>query len=302
MTRVRADVAAATGDSQVPWDSNSLRTEIFLAPAQSAPSPLPAAPAPDEPCTRLVDLAAEPDMILSQDLEAGLKACAEAVSDHPDNGRFAGLRAAREQRAFKMAMTSSTNDAAQAYLVLYPSGRFATRVRARLAELETKEPTSTPQPVSSLSAPTSAPEPVTVPPPPAAHAVERLGRKARALINRYWAIANELAEDGAGLGPLYASSISFYGKETPRSEIVRQKVAYFRDWSLRNYEVLVHDVSCAAGSCSSTGTVHWALTSQSRRVVSTGKSTFSFTVDWSDGSGKITSESGAVVSREAHKM
>jgi hypothetical protein len=34
---------------------------------------------------------------------------------------------------------------------------------------------------------------------------------------------------------------------------------------------------------------------------STGRSTFSCTVDWSSGQGKIIAESGAVISREAHK-
>jgi Caspase domain len=294
MTRVRADVAAATGDVQVPWDSNSLRTEIFLAPAQSASTPPSAAPAPDEPCLRLVAPDAEPDEILKRDVDAGLRACAEGVGDHPDDARFAArLHVAKEQRAFRIAMTSSSSDAAEAYLVLYPSGRFTTRVRERLATLETRPPPSTPQI-----------QPFRVPPAPSSAPLEAqsLDTKTRALISRYFAISNKQTEDGTGLGPLYASSVSFYGKEMPRNEIVRQKVAYFRDWSLRSYKVKAHDVSCLAELCSSTGTVGWALTSESRRVVASGKSTFSFTVDWSDGSGKITSESGAVVSHEAHKM
>src|SRR5271170_672352 len=292
MTRVRADVAAATGDAQVPWDSNSLRTEIFLAPARSAPTPTTAAPAPDEPCLQLVAADAEPDEILKKDVEAGLKACAEGIGDHPDDARFAArLHVAKEQRAFKIAMTSSSSDAAEAYLVLYPSGRFATRVHERLAALETSPPPATPQPVRPSPAPSSA-----------ALEAQSSATKTRALISRYFAISNKQTEDGTTLGPLYASSVNFYGKETPRNEIVRQKVAYFRDWSIRSYEVQAHDVSCIAELCSSTGTVGWALTSESRRVVASGKSTFSFTVDWSDGSGKITSERGAVVSREAHKM
>lgn len=292
MTRVRADVAAATGDAQVPWDSNSLRTEIFLAPAQPGSTLPSAAPAPDEPCLRLVATDEEPDDILKKDVEAGLKACAEGVGDHPDDPRLAArLHVAKEQRAFKIAMTSSSSDAAEAYLVLYPSGRFAMRVRERLAALETRAPPSEPQPVRPWPTPSSAPL-----------EAQSLATKTRALIGRYFAISNKPTEDGTGLGPLYASSVDFYGKETPKNEIVRQKVAYFRDWNIRSYEVQAQDVNCIAEQCSSTGTVGWALTSQSRRVVSTGQSTFSFTVDWSDGSGKITSEGGAVVSREAHKM
>jgi hypothetical protein len=42
--------------------------------------------------------------------------------------------------------------------------------------------------------------------------------------------------------------------------------------------------------------------SETRRVMSTGRSTFAFGVDWSSGQGKIVSETGAVLNREAHKL
>jgi hypothetical protein len=49
LTRVRADVARATHDRQVPWDNSSLRGDVYLANAPNATAVLPsAAPAPDE--------------------------------------------------------------------------------------------------------------------------------------------------------------------------------------------------------------------------------------------------------------
>jgi uncharacterized caspase-like protein len=49
LTRVRADVARATNDRQVPWDNSSLRGDVYLANAPNATAVLPsAAPAPDE--------------------------------------------------------------------------------------------------------------------------------------------------------------------------------------------------------------------------------------------------------------
>jgi hypothetical protein len=42
--------------------------------------------------------------------------------------------------------------------------------------------------------------------------------------------------------------------------------------------------------------------SATRRVMSTGRSTFTFVVDWSSGRGEIVSETGSVLNREAHKL
>jgi uncharacterized caspase-like protein/uncharacterized protein YraI len=46
MTRVRADVMAATGDKQVPWDHSSLVREVILVPANATPQAPAAAEAP----------------------------------------------------------------------------------------------------------------------------------------------------------------------------------------------------------------------------------------------------------------
>jgi uncharacterized caspase-like protein len=52
LTRVRADVAKATGDRQVPWDNSSLRGDVYLAGSQPGATPVtiaaPAAHSPDD--------------------------------------------------------------------------------------------------------------------------------------------------------------------------------------------------------------------------------------------------------------
>jgi uncharacterized caspase-like protein len=54
LTRVRADVATATGNKQIPWDNSSLLGDVFLAGgnAQSAALPVPPAPAPAAPAAQ----------------------------------------------------------------------------------------------------------------------------------------------------------------------------------------------------------------------------------------------------------
>jgi hypothetical protein len=52
LTRVRNDVAKATGEKQVPWDNSSLRGDVYLAglssaaPGNTAPAAAPSAPSP----------------------------------------------------------------------------------------------------------------------------------------------------------------------------------------------------------------------------------------------------------------
>jgi hypothetical protein len=282
MTRVRSDVAAATHEQQIPWDTESLRTDIFLAPGDAT---TPAPPPPrkdDDPCLAGIHPEAEAEEVLAADVDAGLKACAEAVIEHPDDPRMiVRLKAAKEQRAFVAAMKSSGGEAAEAYLLLYPEGRFATRARSRLA---------------ALLPPAEAPIPR-----PARPDTEMLMRDSEALFARYTEISNDRLEDGSGLEQFYAGNVNFYGTLMSRDEIIRQKSSYFKTWNLRRYAVETEQAQCEGRVCALNGSMSWSLRSDARRMQSTGRSTFSCTVDWSSGQGKIIAESGAVISREAHK-
>jgi len=279
MTRVRSEVATATRDEQIPWDTESLRTEVYLAPADSKAPPALV----EDACTAEVDPDATAETIVERDVEIGLRACAEAVNQHPDDiGFVARLRAAKEQRAFKNAMKSSLREASDAYLLLYPSGRFAARVRARLAALS---PAAEPTP-SPLAAPDGD--------------VRR--RDTEKVVAHYWAVSNDRSEDGSGLASLYGDPVQFYGGASSRSQIMKLKLAYFKDWSVRRYNIEDDSVNCSGRICTEDGTVNWTVTSQARHVTSSGRSRFSFAVEWSGGQGKIISEGGVVISREAHKI
>jgi uncharacterized caspase-like protein len=285
LTRVRNEVASATNDEQIPWVTMSLSSPIYLAPgASTAPASPPAPPAPSL-CQRLVDTSASVQAVMATDVEAGLRACAEDANLHPnDAGLIDRLKAAKEQRTFKNSMSASLPDALETYLLLYPAGRYVDAVRARL---------------SALAPP---PAVASTPPPEPAPAPRDLASGTRTIVEQYWAITNDLSQDGSAFQPLYADSVAFYGDLKSRSDILRLKLAYFKDWGLRQYSASEVRVRCEQTLCTEEGVVEWRVTSETRRVMSTGRSTFAFVVDWSSGRGKIISETGAVLNREAHKL
>ena len=105
-------------------------------------------PSPTVPCDMLVDDKADTSAILAKDVDVGLQACARAVVDHPAEARFGHLlQVAQEQRALQRALRTPDREPSEAYLVLYPSGRFADEVKRHLASLGV----SPPAPISAAS-------------------------------------------------------------------------------------------------------------------------------------------------------
>jgi hypothetical protein len=131
-------------------------------------APTPAIDATMEPeagqsaCERLVNEKADKDAILAADVDTALHACARAVVDHPAEASLTHLlQVAEEQRAAQRALRSADRGASDAYLVLYPTGRFAEDVKQRWASL-----TPVPAPiVTPAPSPVSLAEPNTVEPP-----------------------------------------------------------------------------------------------------------------------------------------
>ncbi len=102
-------------------------------------------------CDRLIDPQASRDALEAVDVEVALQACTAAVGKFPNEPRLRQLlQAAQDQRAYRKAIDSRERGMAEAYLVLFPYGRFVDDVRAHL---------------SSLAAPVPAPGPVPSPPP-----------------------------------------------------------------------------------------------------------------------------------------
>jgi hypothetical protein len=100
-------------------------------------------------CEKQVDDKASNEAVLAADADARVKACAQALEDHPNEPRLIELlQSAHEQQAFQRALRSKERGASLAYLDLYPNGRFADDVKQYLASL-TPAPSS-PQPLSSV--------------------------------------------------------------------------------------------------------------------------------------------------------
>ena len=223
--------------------TTSLRTQIFLAPQKSS-SPSASL------CRRAIDPAASAQAVLAADVELGLKACAEEFNEQPNDPALgARLKAAKEQRAFKNSMNSTSADASETYLLLYPSGRYADAVRDRLALI-------TPPPQRA---------PVVVAPPPP-QPPRDYAAATRTLLERYWANVNDQAKDGAAIAPYYGDSVMFYGGRKSKGDVIGLKTAYFKDWNVRDYKSPDVHVHCEAALCTEEGTVEWRVVSQSRRV------------------------------------
>jgi len=142
MTRVRAEVALSTREEQIPWVTESLRTDVYLLPSAPAETATQ-----QSACEQLVDEHADKDAILAKDLDAGLQACANAIVEHPQDTRLSHLlEVAQEERAFQRSLRSRDRAISEAYLVLYPAGLFIEDVKQHLASLE---PSPTPSPMPS---------------------------------------------------------------------------------------------------------------------------------------------------------
>jgi uncharacterized caspase-like protein len=122
------DAAFAFGHhSQVPSYYDQLLGDFYFRPK--------AAPVPTR-CDLLVHSDATIKEILAADVEAGIRACTQAGADDPNEARFVHLLyEAQEQRAVQKALGTDVAAFSDAYLTLFPSGRFTAEVKTHLAEL-----------------------------------------------------------------------------------------------------------------------------------------------------------------------
>jgi hypothetical protein len=108
-------------------------------------------PPPQNACDSLVAPDATQQAVLASDTDAAVQACTRATSEFPAEVRFYHLLStAQENQTFKQAMTGQNPGTAQAYLALYPRGRFVDAVRTRLAAFVAPvlpAPAPTPPPV-----------------------------------------------------------------------------------------------------------------------------------------------------------
>jgi len=136
--QLRAEVreAALTMNrhSQVPSYYDQLLGDFFFKPKMSVSMTT---------CDMLVKPELGKDAILITDLEPGFRACEHAVSEYPNEPRFVHLLYdAQEQRTLQRALTSDRTALSEAYLALFPNGRFVREVRTHLTEISAKNPSS----------------------------------------------------------------------------------------------------------------------------------------------------------------
>lgn len=74
MRRVRSDVLAATGNSQVPWDHSSLTDSVVLAGVPGIPAQIPASPTSPKPVVGTFSDAGPTSVLLTTAAEKALKA------------------------------------------------------------------------------------------------------------------------------------------------------------------------------------------------------------------------------------
>lgn len=146
---VRQASLSGTGYAQTPSYYDQLLGDFYFRPKSAEPEREQSA------CETLVREDAAQENILFNNYTDIVAACERAVSAAPSDIRLAHLLdVAREQQAFKQAMTSPNRAIGDAYLRLFPNGRFRREVELRVASL------------GDIPPPLPLPEPLPSPQPP----------------------------------------------------------------------------------------------------------------------------------------
>lgn len=162
MRRVRGDVMSITNQSQVPWTNSSLTgpfvfhegaidldINITTSAAQSG-SEAGGRPVKSEDaltCEILVDGKAKLTELLFKAMDDAVLACQRAAREYPAKEIYADLLSvAREQDAARQARLSSSKVLAEAYVSLYPKGKYITELQSMLAESAAARPSGQPAP------------------------------------------------------------------------------------------------------------------------------------------------------------
>ena len=94
----------------------------------------------------------------------------------------------------------------------------------------------------------------------------------------------------------YADQVHYYGKQTPLTEVLRDKRAYFARWPERAYRIREHTVSVSCGNtlCRVSGVYDWMVRSLPRNRQAQGAARFSYTISLGSDP-KVIAEAGEVI-------
>ncbi|WP_420333141.1 caspase family protein [Roseibium sp.] len=162
MRRVRGDVMSKTNQSQVPWTNSSLTGSFVFhegaidldinintssVEAGSGVASRPAVSESARKCELLVDPEAKLTELLFKAMDDAVLACQTAAQDDPTKTIYADLLAvAREQNAARQARLSSSEVLAEAYVSLYPKGKYIKDLQSSIAAGASAQPTGKPAP------------------------------------------------------------------------------------------------------------------------------------------------------------
>jgi hypothetical protein len=129
-----------------------------------------------------------------------------------------------------------------------------------------------------------------------------LDARASDFMNSYWEkVSGDSGEVLAYLGSIYAPIVSYYGKPTPRENILKEKYNFIRRWPLRrtwpSSSAEGPRISCndATAECEIRGVRDFEAVSAERRARSLGVVYYSYKVRFLDGSAQITAENSEAV-------
>ncbi|GAB2174698.1 caspase family protein [Dongia sp. agr-C8] len=173
---VRAQVMAATGEKQVPWDSSSLTAPFYFSPGANKPAAATAAPAASSLEAEKAVWDGIKDSKQASDYQAYLDQYPNGVFAGVAKSRLAalggtvapaaapapaapsGAKSAAEKAAWDAISTSKQASDYQAYLQQYPQGTYAPLARSRLAELNRATPVAPAEPQAApVAVPASQP-------------------------------------------------------------------------------------------------------------------------------------------------
>lgn len=141
--RVRANVAKATGDQQVPWEASSLTGDFFFKPGHDNNHPAEKGSTPGQSTAQAARNEAPLELAFWESVEKGNKpADYEAYLRAFPNGRFVELAKLRttvtdpDEEQWNRVSKSTRAEEVQTYLSRFPQGRFAPQARSLLDDLK----------------------------------------------------------------------------------------------------------------------------------------------------------------------
>ncbi|WP_428486992.1 hypothetical protein [Rhodopila sp.] len=118
------------------------------------------------------------------------------------------------------------------------------------------------------------------------------------LVLSYYASWSDTKVDASALSAYYSDTLSFYGTNVSRADVMGKKARFSTRWPVRHYTVRINTlyVRCS-DTCSVTGVVEWDVSSVERGAHSVGAANFVLKIvpTGSETGGLIISENGSVL-------